>query len=183
MRRLFSILTIAILLFNFIGYQLLIDYMIRQQQAVSTQRVEKETFFEEELLHIKAPIQLPYYNNTPEFEKVYGAAEVDGVLYHYVKRRIWHDTLELLCLPDHAVKALQTAKTDYFKLSLDGSVTPSQKKPATIIKIVLPEYYQEPNEFAADIVTNLPGFTNIAGDASLAAGFHKTAKKPPRFNS
>lgn len=156
--------------------------MIRQQQQQSAQRLEQETYLDEELLHIKAPIQLPYYNNTREFEKVYGAAEVDGVVYHYVKRRIWRDSLELLCLPDHAVKELQTAKTEYFKLSLDGSVTPSQKKPATIIKIVLPEYYQEPTEFAADIVADLSAFTATGEQASLPTGFHPKAKKPPKIN-
>lgn len=163
------------------GYQLLIDYMIRQQRHVATVKLEKESYREDELIRIKVPIQLPYYNNTQDFEKVYGAAEVEGVVYHYVKRRIWHDSLELLCLPDHSVKELQTAKTEFFRQSMDGSAAQSEKKPATIIKIVLPDYCQELTEFAADNVVTLSKFTTTPGYPNLPAGFHSKALKPPRI--
>lgn len=141
LRRLLSILLLLILLFNFYGYRLMIDCMQQREQALLSARLDKEQYNEDELISIKTSLNLPYYSSSPEFERAYGSVRVNGVDYQYVKRRVFNDTLELLCLPDRAKTKLQLAKNDWFRLSLEGQTT--DKKAPGLIKIYLPDYFQE----------------------------------------
>ena len=72
---------------------------------------------ESQLVSVKLPIShLSYYNANDQFERVDGNIELGGVQYRYVKRRIYNDSLEFLCLPDRAATALQAFKSDFDRL-------------------------------------------------------------------
>jgi hypothetical protein len=80
-------------------------------------RLDDNRYDESQLISVKVPIsQLSYYNPSRQFERVDGSIELSGVQYRYVKRRIYNDSLELLCLPDHAATTLQAFKNDFFRL-------------------------------------------------------------------
>lgn len=131
---------LAVLLFNLYGYQLLIDYMQQRHNVILVAQLDKDEYRNEDLISIKTPLSLPYYNRSLDFERVDGAIEINGVAYNYVKRRIINDSLELLCLPNTVKQKLQTAKSDFFKISNDVQQPENGKKAANIIKSVLPEY-------------------------------------------
>jgi len=91
------------------------------------------------LISIKTPLNLPYYTNSENYERVYGSIEIEGVQYEYVKRRVHNDSLELLCLPNKMHQKLQAAKVDFFKMSSD--LPPfSQNKKNTSFNNLLPEF-------------------------------------------
>jgi hypothetical protein len=137
----------GVLLFNFYGYRLMISYMQHQQAALLDARLEREQYSDADLISIKTPIPLPYLTSSAEYERVQGSIVIDGITYDYVKRRVFNDTLEILCLPNRAKTHLQTAETEFFRQQLQG--TPSgPDKPSTTIKIVLPDYCQEIRSFA-----------------------------------
>jgi hypothetical protein len=81
--------------------------------------VDNNSYNEEELILIKKPINLPYYNNTKDFSRAEGQVEINGVLYKYVKSRIYNDSLQMLCLPNTQVTKIHQAKDDYFKTVAD----------------------------------------------------------------
>jgi hypothetical protein len=140
LKRVAAILFLFVLLFNLYGYQWVIDCIQSQKEQVLLTQLDKEEYADEDLISIKTPIALPYYTNSADYERIDGTIEIDGIAYNYVKRRVYNDSLELLCLPNTAKQQLQTAKSDFFKLSNGYPVSEGAKKAANIIKNILPEY-------------------------------------------
>ncbi len=82
--------------------------------------LDREQYDELQLISIKIPVShLSYYNSSPNFERVDGQIEVNGVICQYVKRRLYNDSLELLCIPNHTVTKLRITGKDHFRLIND----------------------------------------------------------------
>lgn len=127
MRSIASILALTILLFNWFGYRLLISVMETRSDQQLEAQFDENKYDESQLVSIKIPVRyLPYYSNSSSFERVDGQIEIKGVQYKYVKRRIYNDSLEMLCIPNHMAMKLQTAKNEFFKFSNDLQ---QEKKP------------------------------------------------------
>jgi hypothetical protein len=109
----------GILLFNWLGYQLLYSYLLQQSDKHFEARLDKNEFDENDLLTIKVPLHLPYMTDQPEFQRIDGEINLNGIQYKYVKRRVYHDSLILLCLPDKEKTKLKEAKNNYFRLVTD----------------------------------------------------------------
>lgn len=180
MKRLSAILFLSILLFNFYGYQLLINRLQYSEEARLEKKLDASEYGTNDLISIKTPLHLPYYTNSVSYERVYGSVNVNGVDYEYVKRRVYQDTLELLCLPNKAKTNLQSVKNDFVKMSLDG--TPIHKKGAghNPIKISLPDFYQE-NSTSISSVGIAPGKNySPLYHAIPAAGYGCRQERPPQ---
>ena len=106
----------GILFFNWYGYQLLSNYWQDRADRRLEASFDKSNFDESQLISLKVPLtSLSYYNSSNGFERVDGQIEIGGVHYKYVKRRIFQDSLELLCIPNLTAMQLQTAKNDFFR--------------------------------------------------------------------
>jgi hypothetical protein len=111
-----TILLMGILFFNWYGYQLLSNYWQDRADRRLEASFDKNNFDESQLISLKIPLtSLSYYNSSNGFERVDGQIEIGGVRYKYVKRRIFQDSLELLCIPNLTAMQLQTAKNDFFR--------------------------------------------------------------------
>ncbi|HLX90172.1 MAG TPA: hypothetical protein VKR32_00735 [Puia sp.] len=116
MKRFAAILLLGILTFNWFGYQLYIAIVEDKENNKLETRLDENIYDESELVSIKIPAtNLPYYTNSKAFERVDGQVEIGGIQYKYVKRRMFNDCLELLCIPNKTSIRLQAAKDDYFK--------------------------------------------------------------------
>ena len=178
MKRLPAILFLAILLFNFYGYRLMLQYMQGRQASLLEARLDRQQYNEDELISIKTPLHLPYYSSSPDFERAYGSIEVDGITYEYVKRRVHQDTLELLCLPNHGKMQLQSAEREFFKLSLDATAAQNGKKPLTL-KISLPDFCQALPEFTLNALAAAPIQHRAANLAFHTADYSSIGEQPP----
>ncbi|MGN6492009.1 MAG: hypothetical protein ACTHLE_08450 [Agriterribacter sp.] len=107
MKRVFAILLFSVHLFNLAGYRLLFCYLQEQNGLQTLRHIERGNYADEDLVLVKIPVLLPYSTNWKEYERYDGEIEWGGVRYNYVKRRIFNDTLFLLCLPD--IKGTQLA--------------------------------------------------------------------------
>ena len=117
LRKIATILLLGILLFNLVGYRLLVSYMQDRTDRNMEASLDDNRYDESQLVSVKVPIShLSYYNADNQFERVDGSIELGGVRYKYVKRRIYNDSLELLCLPDRAATMLQAFKNDFYRL-------------------------------------------------------------------
>ena len=121
----------------------MLDYLQQQQHQATSVKIDQSDYLDEELISVKTVLNLPYYNSSPEFERAYGSMNINGVEYDYVKRRIYNDTLELLCLPNQEKTKLQAVQNDVLKLSIDNTGTQPDKKSSSILKISLPDYSQQ----------------------------------------
>ena len=143
MKRLTAILFFSVFLFNLAGYQLVINYMQEQQDTRLVAQLDRHEYNHAELISIKTPLTLPYYTNSEDYERVDGTIEMNGMEYRYVKRRIFNDSLELLCIPNWEKEQLQWAKLDFFKMTNDWKSAQDGKKSSATFKNVLPEFCEE----------------------------------------
>jgi hypothetical protein len=120
LKRLGSILLLGMLLFNWVGYRLFTAYMENKADSRLEVRLDMNGFDESRLISIKVPATyLSSYTLSNTFERVDGQVDIHGTRYKYVKRRVFNDSLELLCIPDQEVINLQTAKDNFFSLVND----------------------------------------------------------------
>ena len=169
----------GVLLFNLCGYQWVIDYLQRQHDQKLTAQLDKAEYQDEDLISIKTPLSLPYYNASADFERVDGSIQINGVEYKYVKRRVINDSLELLCLPNTEKQKLQTAKSDFFKMSNDLQRTDGNKKTTNIIKSVLPDYCNPLTSYSLQsLQTTKQKYTRFAS-RNLAFRPSQTPEQPP----
>jgi len=93
-----------------------------EQEATSRleNRLDQQQYDEHQLITIKIPVtNLAYYNNSATFERATGDIEIGGTPYRYVKRRIFNDSLEMLCIPNLAALKLHELARTYFNLVND----------------------------------------------------------------
>ena len=115
-KRLAAILLMGILFLNWYGYQLLTRYMQARSDRRLEARLDRNEYDEYQLISLKIPITaLAYYQSSSEFQRVDGQIEIGGVHYKYVKRRIFGDSLELLCIANHTAMKLQKMRGDWGK--------------------------------------------------------------------
>ncbi|MFD2527147.1 hypothetical protein ACFSQD_15100 [Flavihumibacter stibioxidans] len=129
MRKLAAILIMGILLFNWAGYRAVFSYMETHLSNDLNQRLDNNHYEENALITIKVPVdQLPYYTNSPIFERVKGNVTIGSVTYQYVERRIFNDSLEMRCIPNNEVTHLTNARDEFFQLVNDLQHTSSSGK-------------------------------------------------------
>jgi hypothetical protein len=116
LRKIASILLLALLSFNWFGYRIVISFFENKANEQFETKLDNNNYENDQLISIKVPVtNLAYYTNTKLFERVDGQVEINGVLYNYVKQRFYNDSVELLCIPNTAVMKLQTEKNDLVK--------------------------------------------------------------------
>lgn len=119
----------GILLFNWAGYRAVFSYMETHLSQDLNQRLDNNHYEESSLITIKVPVdQLPYYTNSPIFERVKGDVTIGTVTYQYVERRIFNDSLEMRCIPNTEVTHLTNARDEFFQLVNDLQHTSSSGK-------------------------------------------------------
>lgn len=151
LKTLTAILLIGILLFNWIGYRLLICYMEQQASSHLTDQLLENKYDETQLISLKVPVNnLSYYRNSKEFEWVDGKIDIGGIRYKYVKRRIYNDSLEVLCIPDKMAIRLKTVRNEFFLFVNDMQHPGQGKRQGTNTNnfpLFSPDYYLVSNAF------------------------------------
>jgi hypothetical protein len=119
MKQAATIFLLGIFSFNIFGYQFFYDRLLYQADEALRLKLDYDSFEEVELISIKEPINLPYYTNSRVFQRTDGEFVKNGVIYRYVKSRIYNDSLEMLCIPHTAKMKIQSSKEAFFKLAND----------------------------------------------------------------
>lgn len=159
----------GILFFNWYGYQLLSAYWQDRADRRLEAVLDADGYDGSQLISLKVPVSnLSYYNASTQFERVDGQIEVGGIQYKYVKRRLYGDSLELLCVPNRAAMKLQTARNDFFRQVNDLQQESGQGKKADQHYKGFTKDFTTDNQFALSsehhIMTGTP---ECAGAASL----------------
>jgi hypothetical protein len=120
LKKFASILLLGILLFNLVGYRFIYSFLENAADQGIELKLDRHLYEESELISIRIPLdRLPYYSNSNQYEPVDGKMELNGIQYHFVKQKVSHDSLELMCIPDREATELKSAKNDFFKLVND----------------------------------------------------------------
>ncbi|MBS1935059.1 MAG: hypothetical protein JST96_13740 [Bacteroidetes bacterium] len=183
MRKVASILLLGLLLFNWVGFRLYSSYMEEKANRQLEAQLDNDNYDESQLITVKVPAgHLSSYTLSTKFERVDGQVEVNGVLYKYVKRRVFNDTIEMLCIPNHQAMKVQTAKENFFKLVNDLQHDGQSKKGdshSNSSKSFSPDYNVNEYSFALHtVVQNISkGYHSFT--ENLSSVYSLTAEQPP----
>lgn len=141
LKKLTVISLIALLVFNWYGYRLLINYFETKANTHLQAKLDSNQYDESTLIQIRVPLNMPYISDWDHFEKFEGETEINGIHYKYVKRKIEKGELVLLCIPNQQKTNLQAAGQNFFKLVNDLQ-QPGAKKDSKehSVKIPISDY-------------------------------------------
>ncbi|MGN6435344.1 MAG: hypothetical protein ACTHMM_02380 [Agriterribacter sp.] len=128
LRKIACISLILIFLFNLFGYKVLLHYWEQEESLKLLAKLDQQQYNKEDLVEVKIPLNLPYHNNWKEFERFDGEIDIDGMHYRYVMRKVYNDSLILLCIPNEIKTKMQTARDQFFSLVNDLQKSSGQKK-------------------------------------------------------
>ncbi len=173
----------GILLFNWAGYRVLNDFMQDRTNAHLESQLDRRNFDESQLISIKLPAtHLAYYNNSAAFERVDGQLEINGVPYKYVKRRIYNDSIELLCIPNQMALNLRISGDEYFRLINDIQRSQQEKgHPATKSFAVDPYTITDPLALWDDSLMLIDRIDYFP--SRLLSRPDPATERPPAFNA
>jgi hypothetical protein len=169
LKKLAAISLIALLIFNWYGYRLLISYFEKEATTHLQAKLDKEQYDESTLIQVRVPLNTPYIADWNHFEKYEGETEINGVHYKYVKRKIEKGELVLLCIPNQQKTSLQAAKQNFFQ-QVNDLQQPGAKKDAKdhAVKISFSDYIDN-----STVHTKL-----LQGNAPSAYSYHASFIAP-----
>ncbi len=185
MRKLAAILLLGIFVFNLFGYRLFVSFMVSNANQSLETALDKNNYNEKDLISIKKPTNLPYYNNTKDFTRAYGEVEMNGVLYTYVKSRIYNDSLEMLCIPNRSKQQLLNSKDNFTNIVFDLQKDTNKKsgesgKTFSFFKML--GEFEKNADFNFNISSKTIVLKNNAHYVANTGAKHKaTIEQPPDF--
>ena len=182
MKKTAAILLLGILLFNWVGYRFITAYLEAKANQQLNANLDDNLYSDADLVSIKIVNILPY-TNSKEYKRISGQLEIAGVQYNYVKMKMAADSLELLCIPNHDVTKMRSAKDEFFKLVNDLEQNGQTKKTG--------DHSGSLKNFSVDAYTFQEPFAFHAGLDNLKSGLYAdfafvipscyapTAEQPP----
>ncbi len=179
MHKLAAILLWGILLFNWVGYRLLSDYLQEASQRKIEARLDQRLYDDSQLFSIKVPVtHLSYYNNSTTFERVNGQIEINGMPYQYVQRRIYNDTLEMRCILNPTALRLRLSRDAWFRTIADVEHQQGKQHPVST-----KTFSGDPFTLAEAFRLRAPGFIAVDRTDHSIGFYHSiprcTDERPP----
>jgi hypothetical protein len=104
---------LALLVLNAVGYYvLLIQTQQRDQDEAQVFWQERQNA-QEDLITMKIPLAVPYWQGQAEFEAANGQVMYQGEYYQLVQQRLTNDTLHVVCVRDGQAKARHQALAEF----------------------------------------------------------------------
>jgi hypothetical protein len=181
MKQLSAILLMGIFSFNIFGYRIVASFLENKENEKMELALDVNAYSENQLISIKQPANLPYYTNSFNFHRIDGEVEIDGVIYKYVKCRIYNDSLEMLCIPNTAKMKIQAAKADFSKMAADFQQSNNKKKSHSDSKSVqkTTSEYEEHAVAASFAISPFLIDHTIKHHLFVVTPFSKTVEQPP----
>jgi hypothetical protein len=130
LKQIASILLLGILAFNILGYRIYFNIAENKSTAIAENKIQNNDFDKQDLVTYKfSAKQLPYYTNSKNFELANGEVDVNGTVMTYIKKRIYNDSIEYVCLPNTHKTEIRNARDEFFKLVNDLNNLTQNKTP------------------------------------------------------
>jgi hypothetical protein len=112
-KPIYSLFFLLLILLNTFGYYEVLVTIEKQNHHQAVAKIDENQNEISGNLLLKIPVSLPYSHNDSEYKRVYGEIIVEGQVYHYVKQKLYNDTLYVVCLKDVKSTAVRNAIADY----------------------------------------------------------------------
>jgi hypothetical protein len=183
-RKIATILLLTFLFFNWVGYWLCIAWVESRETAGWKVRTDKDQYSDSQLILFKvSAAALPYSNSSADFEKADGEIKVGDIHYRYVRKRLYNDSLEFLCLPCQESNAIRAVRNDMIRQATGipdngnhGRSLPAGKASQVLLKAF---WYEEA---ALCVCKYLAPRMSMGGypEADTRQGHTRIGKQPPR---
>lgn len=122
---------------------MVLNYLESASDKAFQTSIDEDMYDEATLIHLKVPASTPYGSNSEQFENATGEVEIKGVTYHFVKRRFYKDSLELLCVPNIEKIGIRNARDNFFSLAGDYNANSASQKSSnqhTVLKFSILDF-------------------------------------------
>lgn len=108
-------------------------------------QLDQNNYSEADLISFKFHLSLPYNLSSKDFESIQGNIDINGVNYQYVKKRLYNDSLEILCIPNIVNSVIKNTQNDFAKQLVDLTAsTQTKKSPGSqLVKVQLSDFTLE----------------------------------------
>jgi hypothetical protein len=113
LKKLFSVVSIAVLLMNSMGYYALFWGLQAHHDKRLTNLLDSDSYDEQKAITIKIPVAIPYMMDQPDFTRTDGKFLHEDKYYRIVKQRYSQDTLYVVCIRDTSSEKIQHTLSDY----------------------------------------------------------------------
>ena len=113
---------------NILGYRFVAQYYATKSTTELQVTLDQNKYKQAELVSFKIPLNQPYIINTDGYESAEGNMDYKGVNYQFVKKRIYNDSLEVVCIPNNTKTKIDNNKTDFAKQLNDLANNTNSKK-------------------------------------------------------
>ena len=183
MKKIASTLLIGILLFNWFGYNLVVNYFQHQSDTHLESLLDQNQYDDTRLIELKIPLHLAYQSSWSSYERYDGELKVNDMIYKYVKRKVSEDTLYLMCLPNSYKMALETARTDFFThtndLDQNNSSNKSGNPKPSPFKNLVSEYEVHTFNISLNEQVNSHNYPPTFYVTNLLSSPHLSPEQPP----
>ena len=182
LKKIASILLITILFFNWYGYRFVTSLVAETADQQLEQKLDNQDYNEAQLIEVRVPLNVPYQNNSSEFERHYGEVEVDGKYYTYVKSKVENGFLVLQCIPNSSKEKITAAGNDFFKMAngLDQQSDKKQNSNNSLAKNFWSEYDDREADFTVSTHVSLVDRQFPDNTSMLADICRLIPAQPPR---
>lgn len=95
----------------------MISYLQKKADHQLEARIDVNDYDESQLMEIRVALNMPYQNNSSDFERQYGEIQIDGKYYTYVKSKVEDGYLVLQCIPNAAKQKIKSADNFLFSVN------------------------------------------------------------------
>ncbi len=177
-KKIAAILLLVLFFFNIIGFKVLVDYARDSADATMEARLDQGDYQDADLITLKVPVNLPYQTNWESFERTKGEITIKGTTYTYVKRKLYNDTLILMCIANTEKTEIANKANDYYG-KVNGLPLNNENKKADNYKQF---------SFDKEIHETLHNLLTFSSTQSFSLYYHSSyayqpedvCKKPPR---
>jgi len=176
MKRLFSFFFLLLILLNTIGYYEVLLFMESQNYDKAVQKISgNENEISGNLL-LKIPLASRFNEDDREYRKAQGEVVVEGELYHFVKQKLYQDTLYIICLRDAKTSEVREALSDLSKTMADQNHKSGNTQKSVDVSFAkfytLTATVKEPIETGWSRLLQHVPVTNLYHFSALASIFH-----------
>lgn len=185
MRRLTAISLFLILSFNLVGYKVLLQYWENEANTKLEAKLDKQEYDEKELVEMKIPLTVPYGSSSKDFERYSGEIDIEGVHYKYVQRKVYNDSLVLLCIPNKEKTQIATAREEFSRmineLQKDNNGKKSSSNTSLPVKFSLSDYTFQQNTEWNILLSNENKTFHLSNVTLLSSTIFPSLGQPPEL--
>jgi len=128
LRKAAAISLILLMLFNLLGYRMVVFYLQSAAERHLAERIDDNNYEESQLIEIRVPLNMPYQERYTAFERHYGELSLDGKTYTYVKRKIEGNILVLKCIANEIRQELKNLNDQQVRNNIGQDQHPGKKQ-------------------------------------------------------